>query len=216
MGSLIRDQQDASGLLYRRNRYYDPGTGRFTQEDPIGLAGGLNLYGYAAGDPINYSDPFGLCPNPVGWGSLQCELEAFVAGGKAAARAVVTRLGNNLRQSAERTASCLNDPVCAVTSFGAGSLARGGGMGRGFMNNRMLNNHRVAGKNVAVDAEFGGSGLGQVHVQIKGGEKILVSSADDLSRACYAPYAIAATARPSSRLTKARKCSPARVSGSRS
>lgn len=22
----------------------------------------MNLYGYAAGDPINYSDPFGLCP----------------------------------------------------------------------------------------------------------------------------------------------------------
>jgi hypothetical protein len=32
----------------------------FTQEDPIGLAGGLNLYGFAAGDPINSSDPFGL------------------------------------------------------------------------------------------------------------------------------------------------------------
>jgi len=45
-----------------RNRYYDPATGRFTQEDPIGLAGGLNLYGFAGGDPINFSDPFGLCP----------------------------------------------------------------------------------------------------------------------------------------------------------
>ena len=32
----------------------------FTQEDPIGLAGGLNLYGFAGGDPVNFSDPFGL------------------------------------------------------------------------------------------------------------------------------------------------------------
>jgi len=36
--------------------------GSFTQEDPIGIAGGLNLYGYANGDPVNFSDPFGLCP----------------------------------------------------------------------------------------------------------------------------------------------------------
>jgi hypothetical protein len=36
--------------------------GPVTQEDPIGIAGGLNLYGYANGDPINFSDPFGLCP----------------------------------------------------------------------------------------------------------------------------------------------------------
>jgi hypothetical protein len=30
------------------------------------LAGGLNLYGFAAGDPVNFSDPFGLCPSDVG------------------------------------------------------------------------------------------------------------------------------------------------------
>jgi RHS repeat-associated protein len=59
-GSLVMEQADASGLLYRRNRYYDPGSGRFTQPDPIGLAGGLNVYGFANGDPVTYSDPFGL------------------------------------------------------------------------------------------------------------------------------------------------------------
>ena len=60
-GTLINSKQDGVGTLYRRNRHYDPSTGRFTQEDPIGLAGGLNLYGYANGDSINFSDPFGLC-----------------------------------------------------------------------------------------------------------------------------------------------------------
>jgi RHS repeat-associated protein len=51
--------------LYRRERYYEPTSGRFTQEDPIGLAGGLNLYGFAGGDPVNFSDPFGLYIEPI-------------------------------------------------------------------------------------------------------------------------------------------------------
>jgi RHS repeat-associated protein len=68
--------RDASSQYYRRNRYYDAGTGRFTQEDPIGLAGGINLYGYADGDPISNSDPFGLCdpyPQCIGeeWAALE-------------------------------------------------------------------------------------------------------------------------------------------------
>ncbi len=76
-GSLIQGMRDPSGLIYRRNRYYDPASGRFTQQDPIGLAGGMNLYGFAGGDPVNFSDPFGLWPWPelagtggaVLWGS---------------------------------------------------------------------------------------------------------------------------------------------------
>ncbi len=64
-GNLITEKRDASGQLYMRNRYYDPVTGRFTQEDPIGLAGGLNSYGFANGDPISYSDPFGLTADTV-------------------------------------------------------------------------------------------------------------------------------------------------------
>jgi RHS repeat-associated protein len=59
-GTLLTDKGDASGLNYRRNRYYDPASGRFTQEDPIGLAGGVNVYGFANGDPVSYRDPYGL------------------------------------------------------------------------------------------------------------------------------------------------------------
>jgi len=59
-GTLLEAKRDKSSLSYMRNRYYDPATGRFTQEDPLGLAGGLNLYGFANGDPVNFSDPFGL------------------------------------------------------------------------------------------------------------------------------------------------------------
>ena len=62
-GSLLQDKREPNGLLYRRNRYLDPATGRFTQPDPIGLAGGLNAYGYANGDPVSFSDPFGLSPS---------------------------------------------------------------------------------------------------------------------------------------------------------
>ncbi len=61
-GSVLRSKVDGTGLEYLRNRVYDSQSGRFTQEDPIGLAGGMNLYGFAGGDPANFSDPFGLCP----------------------------------------------------------------------------------------------------------------------------------------------------------
>jgi RHS repeat-associated protein len=60
MGSLLEGQRDAGGQMYMRNRYYDPATGQFTQPDPIGIAGGLNVYGFAAGDPVSYTDPYGL------------------------------------------------------------------------------------------------------------------------------------------------------------
>jgi RHS repeat-associated protein len=60
VGSLVDGMRDETGQMYMRNRYYDPATGQFTQPDPIGLAGGLNSYGFAAGDPVSYADPYGL------------------------------------------------------------------------------------------------------------------------------------------------------------
>ncbi len=39
---------DESGLLYMRARFYDKQLGRFMQRDPIGMEGGLPLYGFVA------------------------------------------------------------------------------------------------------------------------------------------------------------------------
>ena len=53
-----------TGLHYNTFRFFDPDVGRFTQPDPIGLAGGLNLYQYAP-NAVGWIDPWGLkkkCP----------------------------------------------------------------------------------------------------------------------------------------------------------
>ncbi len=47
-----------SGLIYLRNRYYDPSVGRFVNEDPI--RDGLNWYIYCGGNPVMFVDPWGL------------------------------------------------------------------------------------------------------------------------------------------------------------
>ncbi|STR05626.1 PAAR-like domain-containing protein [Hafnia alvei] len=61
-------EDDESGLFYNRYRYYDSETGQYVSPDPIGLAGGVNPYGYVV-NPLKYIDPLGLCktdaPKPI-------------------------------------------------------------------------------------------------------------------------------------------------------
>jgi RHS repeat-associated protein len=49
-----------TGLYYMGARFYDPSIGRFITPDPIGLAGGSNVYQYCHNDPVNFVDPSGL------------------------------------------------------------------------------------------------------------------------------------------------------------
>jgi len=57
-----------SGIYYMRARAYSPQWGRFIQVDPIGYQGGINLYAYTGNDPLNQTDPDGLCPWCIGAG----------------------------------------------------------------------------------------------------------------------------------------------------
>jgi RHS repeat-associated protein len=47
-------------------RDYDARTGRWTAKDPIGFAGGVNLYAYVGNDPVNRVDPMGLLSKQFG------------------------------------------------------------------------------------------------------------------------------------------------------
>ena len=49
------------------HRFYDPGTGRYISADPIGLAGGMNLYAYVQNDSVNWVDPWGLYTEIIIW-----------------------------------------------------------------------------------------------------------------------------------------------------
>lgn len=49
-----------TGLHYNWNRYYNSEMGTYLRTDPLGLDGGVNLYGYALGNPLMFTDAEGL------------------------------------------------------------------------------------------------------------------------------------------------------------
>jgi RHS repeat-associated protein len=58
---------ETSGYNLAPNRMYDPDLGRWISRDPIGEVGGFNLFTYAGNDPVNQTDPSGLCPDERGF-----------------------------------------------------------------------------------------------------------------------------------------------------
>ena len=52
-----------TGFYYFRARWYEPVTGRWLSNDPIGISGGLNQYIFCANNPVDNQDPSGHCNN---------------------------------------------------------------------------------------------------------------------------------------------------------
>ncbi len=94
-----------TGLHYNYFRDYDPGTGRYTTSDPIGLRGGLNTYGYVGGNPLYWSDPYGL---------FLMTLPAIPAAADAGAAAAAC-LANPICRTA--TAAAASGLLCAITGM---------------------------------------------------------------------------------------------------
>jgi len=80
-----------TGLSYYGYRFYLPAQGRWMTRDPLGEAGGLNLYGFVTGDPVNRVDPMGL---EVTWEDITDVLRAIWEGIKGAGAAGTGELGS--------------------------------------------------------------------------------------------------------------------------
>jgi RHS repeat-associated protein len=179
-------EDDGTGLMYYRARYYHPETGRFISQDPIGAAGGPNLYQYALSSPTTYTDPSGNIPTAlVGcaagaawdgameWGAQHLSGRKTNWGdvGKAALTGCVTgALGGPLLKALGKGISKLRKAKCLANSFTEDTPVL---MADGTYKD--IEDIKVGDKVLATDPETGESGPRQVTALINGsGKKQLV------------------------------------------
>jgi RHS repeat-associated protein len=124
-------ENDGTGLYLYRNRYYMPGCNRFISEDPIGWASGqTNNYAYVGGNPVSYTDPYGLCISQSLVDGIAGGAGGFVSGyissgfnpGVGIATGLVSGVGSYLLSGQGLTGG-----MAAGASSGFGSFYKGGG-----------------------------------------------------------------------------------------
>jgi uncharacterized protein RhaS with RHS repeats len=103
--------------LARSGSYRNASIRTYTQEDPIGYAGGIDLYGYVGNNPVSFVDPFGLCPEDAG-GDGKTEGFDDCPEGSSGYYAHQAAQGNGglLNDLKGAAASCKESTGCAVTA----------------------------------------------------------------------------------------------------
>ena len=148
---------DAPRLSFYRNRVYDQETARWTQEDPIGIAGGTNLYQFNGNSPGALTDPFGLCPKEAG-GDGKTDTHSDCPPGTEGYREYLSSMGTIDRAAALVARSSLRFNAFALNVFkGQGGKCRPKieGIGTGFVVTAWRGPVPVLGYVVTVEYKFG-------------------------------------------------------------
>ena len=115
---------DLTGLVYLVHRYYDPATEQFLSVDPLVDETGTP-YAFAAGDPVNSTDPTGL--NDCGILSFACDVGHFVSDPSRwrAEADFAAGIGNGIVSAVTFGQANISEPYC-------NSLGWAYGVGSGF------------------------------------------------------------------------------------
>jgi RHS repeat-associated protein len=111
VGFTGHEVNTATGLLLSLYRDYDAELGAWISEDPIGLEGGLNLYGYVAANPVGLTDEFGLridcrfseTTKYISAGGTRCGAKAI---GCTSPTATINRVSGGTTSACERDSKC--------------------------------------------------------------------------------------------------------------
>ena len=112
-------QDNETGFYYLRARYYDPATTQFLTRDPLETQT-RSAYGYAAGSPLDSSDPTGLCDLCLGFSPVN----ALVNFGRGASGGLTDVVANFISPGASCTVP--QNRLIQAVGFVATVIATGG------------------------------------------------------------------------------------------
>jgi RHS repeat-associated protein len=116
-GYAGRPLEERTGLSDNRARWYEPGTGRFVNEDPSGFKGGdANLFRYVGNDPLNRIDPSGLMAK---WAQPASRASVPATGWAGIGQGGVSASGITPRQPTTATPTAM--PTYSLTGSGSSS-----------------------------------------------------------------------------------------------